>query len=238
MLYSIERKKILLTLEASEKRHSDLFQLSPNPTWVYDVDSLDFLYVNEAAVKQYGYCVEEFLSMTINQISLAEDIPFSKKFVVKPTQRQNKRLHFNAKQYVSNCTNTYTRHMKKNGEIMYVDIYSRDIVFNGRQAKLIAAMDITEKIKHTKAIEMQNKQLREIAWIQSHVVRAPLSQIMGIATLIKEINAITTEGEELLSYLLNACDKLDVIIKEIANKSDCTSYNASIINLTQPLQAV
>ena len=42
ILYSCERKKAVLDLEESEKRYSDLFHLSPEPMWVYSIDSLCF----------------------------------------------------------------------------------------------------------------------------------------------------------------------------------------------------
>ena len=57
---NIERKKNTLLLEESEKRYSDLFQLSPQPMWMLDIHTLDFFQVNDAAIKQYGYSEEEF----------------------------------------------------------------------------------------------------------------------------------------------------------------------------------
>ena len=74
ILYSIERKKKSVELEESERRYSDLFQLSPQPMWVYDVESLQFVNVNNSAIKHYGYSYEEFLSMTITDIRPAEDV--------------------------------------------------------------------------------------------------------------------------------------------------------------------
>lgn len=43
--------------------------------WIYDIHSLAFLEVNEAAVKHYGYSRDEFLKMTIKDIRPPEDIP-------------------------------------------------------------------------------------------------------------------------------------------------------------------
>ena len=42
--------------------------------WVYDVKSLAFLAVNEAAVRRYGYSRDEFLAMTILDIRPADDV--------------------------------------------------------------------------------------------------------------------------------------------------------------------
>lgn len=75
ILYSIERKKKSIELEESEKRYSNLFHLSPQPMWVYDLETLEFLDVNDAAIEHYGYNREEFMAMTIRDIRSEEDIP-------------------------------------------------------------------------------------------------------------------------------------------------------------------
>jgi PAS domain S-box-containing protein len=82
------------------------------------------------------------------------------------------------------------------------------------------AKDITERFNHIKAIEKQNEKLREIAWIQSHIVRAPLARMIGIVNLIKELKTESQESESLLGYLVDSCNELDNIIRDIANKSN------------------
>ena len=61
-------------LKDSERRYRTLFESNPHPMWVYDVESLKFLTVNDAAVAHYGYSREEFLAMTIMDIRPVEDI--------------------------------------------------------------------------------------------------------------------------------------------------------------------
>src|SRR5690606_21379179 len=51
ILYNLERKKAVSAIQESEQRYSDLFHLSPQPMWVYDIKTLEFLDVNEAAIK-------------------------------------------------------------------------------------------------------------------------------------------------------------------------------------------
>src|SRR5690606_11798807 len=62
------RKKAEEELETLKNTFSELFQLNPLPMWVYDLHSLKFLDVNEAAVAHYGYSKVEFLSMSIQDI--------------------------------------------------------------------------------------------------------------------------------------------------------------------------
>src|SRR5262245_36895086 len=54
--------------------HPDLnFKKSPLRSWIYDLETLGFLDVNEAAVKEYGYSRREFLKMGIMDLHPAED---------------------------------------------------------------------------------------------------------------------------------------------------------------------
>src|SRR5690606_23506349 len=52
-----------------------LFTRPPDPMWIYDVATLHFIEVNEAALARYGYSRQEFLSMTIADIRPPEDVP-------------------------------------------------------------------------------------------------------------------------------------------------------------------
>jgi two-component system, cell cycle sensor histidine kinase and response regulator CckA len=57
-----------------DDRKSMLFEASPLPMWVYDAETLDFLAVNDAAVRQYGWSRDDFLSMAITDIRPREDV--------------------------------------------------------------------------------------------------------------------------------------------------------------------
>jgi PAS domain S-box-containing protein len=70
-----KRKSAEQELQASEERYRKLFELNPQPAWIYDRESLRFLAVNRAAVEAYGYSKDEFLAMTIADIRPADDIP-------------------------------------------------------------------------------------------------------------------------------------------------------------------
>ncbi len=80
--------------------------------------------------------------------------------------------------------------------------------------------DITEQKTHIKAIENQNLQLKEIAWMQSHVVRAPLARMMGFINLINTNQNVEIDKNDLLQYVLDAALELDGIIREIVEKSE------------------
>lgn len=86
----------------------------------------------------------------------------------------------------------------------------------GNAVKLVGTIqDITERIKHTKAIEAQNKQLREIAWTQSHIVRAPLARLIGLANLLTDEPGLDKELNQLIKYILSSAHELDAVVKSI-----------------------
>ncbi len=84
---------------------------------------------------------------------------------------------------------------------------------------MLEVSDITEIKKYTNAIEEQNKKFREIAWLQSHIVRAPLARMMGIINLLTDNNLDAAEHREFLKYLAISAGELDVIIKDITDKT-------------------
>lgn len=208
ILYNIERKKSQVQLESSEKRYSDLFHLSPLPMWVYDVETLRFLDVNIAAERHYGYTLQEFLGMTILDIRPKEDIPET----IKKIKVLNK--------IEPTFSKGIFRHQKKNVEIIHVEIQSNTIPFQDTSGRIILANDITERFIHIEAIEKQNERLKEIAWIQSHVVRAPLARIMGLVDLIKTQGFESNDNEKLYDYLMQSAEELDNIIRDISKKSE------------------
>ncbi len=208
IVYNIERKKTLLDLQESEKRYSDLFHLNPEPMWVFDAKTLQFLDVNNAAIQSYGYSLEEFMSLTLMDIRPAEDIP----------------ILYEAIEWITHNPGGWLkekfRHLKKNGDIIIVEIKNNSIWFKGRQAQLILAHNITERVNYIKAIEEQNQKLSEISWMQSHVVRAPIARLMGLIDIIKHPNNSEELKEELFGYILNSAYELDQIVRDITSKAE------------------
>lgn len=112
------------------------------------------------------------------------------------------------------------------GDGIYRDIMDRGYIgFDKNQLpyRMIGAMqDITESKKQMRAIELQNNKLKEIAWIQSHAVRAPLTKIMALVNLLQD-NCIDQQSEELIKHLTQSSVELDQVITSITNKTHNTS---------------
>jgi two-component system, cell cycle sensor histidine kinase and response regulator CckA len=112
--------------------HLDLlFSQNPHAMYVADSETLFFLEVNAAAIRQYGYSREEFLRMRVTDIRPSEDVP---KFLA--SVRQNGGPLASRGQW---------RHQRKNGEIFDVEITSQSMSFAGRACGLVVAQDVTER---------------------------------------------------------------------------------------------
>ncbi|MES2689196.1 MAG: PAS domain-containing protein, partial [Bacteroidota bacterium] len=339
VLDTTERRKVENALKESDEKFRKLFNSSPLPQWLFDSITLEFIDVNAAAIANYGYSQEEFLSMTIEDIRPSNDVAQ----LLKTRQRiAHSRDDFSSRSFI---------HKKKNGELINVDIKSANVIINGRNARVVIARDITSDLafekqliesndrynlvleatnesiidwdivndttvwgkgfsqnfgydlnvydnhlwsrnihkddreevlndlaialadpltrnfeaafRYIKAngeiayvqhrgilirndegtairaigamidvtelqekiseIETRNKKLKNIAWTQSHLVRAPLAKLIGLIKLVENKDVATSDYAELskiLSYIVSSAYQLDEIIKDIVKKTE------------------
>ncbi|SMC65183.1 PAS domain-containing protein [Pedobacter africanus] len=79
--------------------------------------------------------------------------------------------------------------------------------------------DITERINYIHTIEQQNHRLKDIAWAQTHLVRAPLARIMGLVQLLREPESENVDEQQVIAYLHDSAKELDGVIRGIIEKS-------------------
>ena len=132
--------------EDAERRYRMLFESHPNPMWIFDAESLGFLDVNESAVRQYGYSRAEFLDMTIMEVLPDNDSPGP---VPSPERRTHKRDEV-----------ALSRHQKKDGTLIDVEIVSHSLVFAGRPARLVLVTDVSDRARTRVALREREEQLR------------------------------------------------------------------------------
>lgn len=144
-----ERKSAELALEESEKRYQMLFDSSPLPMWVFDLESLAFLAVNKAAINHYGYSRDEFLAMTIKDIRPSEEAPALIEDIVRAKGGESHHREL-------------WKHRKKDGTLIDVEITAHSIDFGGRRARLVLANDVTERLQAAQALQESEERLRTI----------------------------------------------------------------------------
>jgi PAS domain S-box-containing protein len=140
-----EQKRAALALEASEHQYRLIFQESPLPKWVYDLETLRFLAVNKAAQANYGFSEAEFLQMTIRDIRPAEDVKALEEDVGLAR--------------ISGPRTGEWRHRRKDGSIIQVIVHAHDIQIHGRKARLVVAQDITERKRAELRVQEQLERL-------------------------------------------------------------------------------
>jgi two-component system cell cycle sensor histidine kinase/response regulator CckA len=128
----------------AERRRRLLFDANPQPMWIFDVETLEFLAVNDAAVRHYGYSREEFLGMTIMDIRPAEES------LALPIGHQANRPEA-----------AFTRHQRKDGTVIDMELVSHELELDGRRARLVLATDISERMRTRAALHHSQEQLRQ-----------------------------------------------------------------------------
>lgn len=210
MLSNVHHRRLSYTkLKESEEKYKTIFNANRDSLSVFYIDDngkpSGFIEINHAAAETLGYSVPEMLQMNIAEL----EVPPSEAEMMDRIRQLNTEgiAHFE------------TRLKHKNGDLCDVDVRAVIINYQGRPAIMNITRDITQLKKHMKAIEIQNQKLKEIAWTQSHVVRAPLARLMGLVMLMKKNDFSQKSMDEYLTLIEFSANELDSIIRDITEKA-------------------
>ncbi|MCC5797359.1 MAG: EAL domain-containing protein [Methylophaga sp.] len=132
-----EIKRAERALQDSEARYRLIYAANPIPMWVYDLETLQFMTVNDAAVMQYGYSKEEFLTMSIADLhpdSVLDDL-----YKCIAETRAGGDDYYNEA--------GVWPHKKKDGTQIWVEITAHTMIFEGRSAEIILAHDVSDRLE-------------------------------------------------------------------------------------------
>ena len=105
----------------------------------------------------------------------------------------------------------------------YNEMYIRQAM---QMTKLLKEAELSMvRKKSAEALEVQNQKLKEISWMQSHVIRAPLAKIIGLIPLINDVKEDRSEREKMLDFLLVSAHELDEVIGNITDKTAVIDSN-------------
>ncbi|HJV18903.1 MAG TPA: response regulator [Sediminibacterium sp.] len=114
--------------------------------------------------------------------------------------------------------------LRDQNHLLEEKVADRTAALSQMNRELVIAKDRLEE--NLKAIQLQNNMLKEIGWIQSHVVRAPLARLMGAIAVLQMGNASESEQKGMIDIILTSAKELDLVIREISEKS----YLAKILD--------
>ncbi len=136
--------------------YAQLFESHPQAMWVYDIDSLQFLMVNDAAIARYGYSRSDFLNMTIRDIRPQEDVPaLLESIATGPRGHEESGVW---------------RHQLKDGRIVFAEVSSHPFDFEGRSARLIMALDVTKRLVAEQKSREGEELFRAVASVTADVI--------------------------------------------------------------------
>lgn len=129
-------------IRESETRYGFLFESNPFPMWIVEPETYAFLAVNDAATQYYGYSRDEFLKMTIRDLQPDGDVS-------EMSGDRDKAV-------------AIRKHQKKDGSEIYVEIISDGLIYDGRPARLIHVIDVTERLQTSAALLASEARLLKV----------------------------------------------------------------------------
>ena len=198
-----------LEIADSEQRLQKTIEAIPHPLIIVSEDRT-IQFVNEEFQKIFKYTENEVLGETMD-------------FLV-PEEYKLKH-HSLKEEYIKNLEG------KKSGDYMFVCDKDREEVctnislntftVKGEKWVLVILQDVTELKQNQDKVIRQNEILRQIAWQQSHELRRPIANIMGLCDLLKQYELESKENQKkYLEYLMQSSKELDHIIHQIVNQAN------------------
>lgn len=181
-----ERKMAELKIRESERNYRMLFELSPLPKMLLDVDTLEILEINQAALTTYGYQKSEVLGYSMGILFREEEVAAFYETIQK----------LKGKEGASKLDTVI--HLKKNGELIQGELFVHELVYKGRNCIMAILNDQTEQLR-TRSLKSQmasimENSLNEIYIFDTdslHFSYANRGALLNMGYSLKEIQTLT-----------------------------------------------
>ena len=205
----------------AESNYKLLFDNHPEPLWVYELTSLCFLEVNEAAIRKYGYSRDEFLQMTIEQIRPESELPGLAQTLhsIEPSSRSGPWIH-----------------RTKDGSLIDVEITSHIVDFAGRTARFVMAQDVTEKTKLERQYQQAQRleSLGQLAGGVAHDFNNLLAVILNVtANLKSEIAGADADSRRDLERVEKAAQSASRLTRQLLSFARREVVQGAVLNMSE-----
>ncbi|MCC5921479.1 MAG: PAS domain S-box protein [Cyclobacteriaceae bacterium] len=204
-----ETKKKGIRLKESELQLQKTVEAIPHPLLILNEDTT-IAFVNDEFERVLGYASHEVLGQKID-------------FLIPKEYRKIHQLHHDDYMADGGILRRMGRFLPANtkgAQTIYTDISINTYRVKSRTQILVIMQDLTDQKKWQETIIKQNERLKAIAWQQSHELRRPVANILGIVELLKNTKlSDPQESKEIIRLLGYSADELDAIIKDIVDKT-------------------
>jgi PAS domain S-box-containing protein len=211
-----ERKRNEETIRTSEEKYRQIFYKNPYPTWIYDLDTLHIVEVNDAALEKYGFDKEEFLRLTMKDLHPPGDVDEFLETLKNPD-------------IVQTVERKLWHHNNKYGGLMIVEITSHLINYFGRMSMQVIINDVTDRVRLEKELAQQQKlkqqQITEVVLGAQERERFEIGQELHdninqiLATSKLYLDMAIEENDPRMELLVKSRKNISLAIEEIRKLS-------------------
>jgi PAS domain S-box-containing protein len=142
-----ERREMQARLEGIAEQYQRLFERSPSAMFIYQPGGLQILAANDTALLLFGHSRDKLLGMTVFDLLAPEELSRAKAYSVgRPDGAQ--------KAGVWQC-------LRRDGQILFIDVLTHHLDFNGRDAGICLMIDVTERLLAERTLAQYRTQLEQ-----------------------------------------------------------------------------
>jgi PAS domain S-box-containing protein len=212
---SLRRQLLLNSLQAKQMRAAArqyrlLFEHNPQPMLAYARGSLQIVAVSNSMVDRYGYSREEFLTMTIRDLSPPEELEEVDRYIAAIGADQSRGL-----------ANHSRHHRFKDGTIIDVEVTSGDLVLDGRPCRIVLSQNVTERNRALAELAVARDEAVEASKVKSaflanvsHEIRTPMNGVIGMNELLLD-TALDEEQRSYAEQVARSGEQMMAIINDV-----------------------